>query len=111
MVQSAHRKNIRVCVIDGVGGMIGMRSFLHGVCKLVAVALTAVLCIGGSARVGEAIARSADRARPLVIAHRGASGVAPDMIINNNYCIILYCPNDDANRERQCPRRRGRPHP
>lgn len=55
-----------------------MRSFLHGVCKLVAVVLTAVLCIGGSARVGEAIMRSADRARPLVIAHRGASGVAPE---------------------------------
>lgn len=50
-----------------------------GVCKLVIVFVVAVvLCATAPAHAGKAAAASVGPVRPLVIAHRGASGVAPE---------------------------------
>lgn len=55
-----------------------MQSLVSRVCKLVAVFLVAALCLGGSTHAGGVTMRGGEPSRPLVIAHRGASAVAPE---------------------------------
>ncbi len=56
-----------------------MGGCVSGVCKLIAVFLVVVaLCARAPAHAGEAVTPSVGPVRPLVIAHRGASGVAPE---------------------------------
>jgi len=56
-----------------------MGGSVFGVCKLVVVFLVVVaLCATSPAHAGEVVTPSVGPIRPLVIAHRGASGVAPE---------------------------------
>ena len=55
-----------------------MRGCVFGVCKLVAVFVVAALCTAAPTYAAKAITSSGggEHSRSLVIAHRGASGVA-----------------------------------
>lgn len=57
-----------------------MRGCVFGVCKLVAVFVVAALCTAAPTYAAKAITSSGggEHSRSLVIAHRGASGVAPE---------------------------------
>lgn len=55
-----------------------MHSLLRALFRLLAVGLASVLSMGGPATAGGEVAGSACNVRPLVIAHRGASGTAPE---------------------------------
>ena len=55
-----------------------MRSFVCGACKLAAVLAVFATCWAGPISAGEVVELGADPGRPLVIAHRGASGIAPE---------------------------------